>query len=193
MELLIQNEYEMIVARYVQKVLRGILVVFGFIGYLLLLPLLVDIKRPKFKDLVFENFFFGKNPIFRLRNIIARKTSLSSVLNATSKVLNVSIEKLKSKSKKSEYVYAREIYALAAREIFGRSRHVSKSLRTIGKQINKDHSTITHYYNKFQQIKDRDVLTGKHEADIIMGDVQKVISYLRNEKRKARRNIEKKS
>jgi chromosomal replication initiator protein len=67
---------------------------------------------------------------------------LNSVLNVVSKYYDINIEDIKGRSRKSNFVNARQVYMYVARN------HSNYSFPAIGYFVNKDHATALHSVNK---------------------------------------------
>jgi chromosomal replication initiator protein len=104
---------------------------------------------------------------YLIERIVARHTSaeinMENILNVISYELDIPISDIKSKNREGELPDARKLYCLLARDYTG------KSLRTIGKLVNIDHSSVivairkarfyikseSDFRNKYNSIKER--------------------------------------
>jgi len=86
-----------------------------------------------------------------LPNIVTRQLSIDKgsilldILNAVCRVNDVDINSIKSKSRSGELITAKREYCYLAKTL------TSKTLKSIGKEINRDHSSVLHHYKKVLQ------------------------------------------
>ena len=86
-----------------------------------------------------------------LPNIVTKQLSkdrdsvLLDILNAVCKVNEVDIDNIKSKSRNGELITSKREYCYLAKTL------TNKTLKAIGKEINRDHSSVFHHYKKILQ------------------------------------------
>ena len=79
--------------------------------------------------------------------------TLEMVYKEACRYINVSPDKVKTKSRKRELVKARRYFSLTTRDIFGQKYTLSAIGELIG---GKNHATILHYYKDFDEKQDID-------------------------------------
>lgn len=84
-----------------------------------------------------------------VKKILANSKNLKHILEQVSKITNIPISLLKSKSKERYLSEARAAYGIIAKE---RNSEDKMSLTKIGSEINRDHATISHYNNNLCDI-----------------------------------------
>ena len=72
--------------------------------------------------------------------------TLNDLLIAVCEYYGADIEKVRSKNRKGESIAARRMYCFLAKKYFYKKYNDDKSLRIIGKQINKDHATVLYHF-----------------------------------------------
>jgi hypothetical protein len=82
-----------------------------------------------------------------MKDLPPTSSDLEIILQEVSWKSNISIKEITSKSRKREFVEARQIYCKRAKET------TSKSLRAIGKLVNVDHATVLYAIKEVNNLK----------------------------------------
>lgn len=70
---------------------------------------------------------------------VVKGVGLNRILETTCKALNVDINDVKSKTREQQITYARHIFCYVAYNLV-----TSHSLKSIGREINRDHASVLH-------------------------------------------------
>ena len=90
---------------------------------------------------VYVGVFFAYQRMTIARNSLP-DADLDIILMEICDILNVSRKDILSTSRARDFVFARQLYCYAARQLTG------YSLKAVGKKINRDHTTVIHSVNE---------------------------------------------
>lgn len=98
------------------------------------------------------------------------------VLKATSRFKKISIELLKSKTRKRVVVYARKLYILTCLKLFKKKPEVT--LASIGNELgNRDHATVLHHRDRYRDLEN---LYKKFQKQSIKVQIDKLDSEVKS-------------
>jgi chromosomal replication initiation ATPase DnaA len=95
----------------------------------------------KVRNIITDYHFFAFEPTEVSQQREVKKVTPENILNAIDKVLDVNLDQIKSQTRKSRIVLARQFFCYLVRE------RCNYGLVDVGAMINRDHSTVLHSVN----------------------------------------------
>jgi len=140
---LVEDYTKLTYSSYVEKILPAVSCVIVFRDFNRGDLLVNMIQKIDYEKPIYEHIIPGA--------VNKYQNTLAAILNVVSKKTEISIEKLKAKTRNREIVDARFVYYKRAKE------HTKESLARIGMFVAKDHATVLHGIKEAentQQVKD---------------------------------------
>ena len=92
---------------------------------------------------------------FKVENYDDCRTNINALLSAICDIKGVTVEQVRSKSRKRELVDVRHAFGAIARETFPIEKYPRMSLNKIGGYISKGHCDILRYISEVRDVKEK--------------------------------------
>ena len=92
---------------------------------------------------------------FKVENYNDCKTNINALLSAICDIKGVTVEQVRSKSRKRELVDVRHSFGVIAKETFPKEKYPRMSLKKIGSYIGKGHCDILRYINEVRDVREK--------------------------------------